>query len=143
MKYEEKMAKVTVACAGIVVPCTSEEVYPLFQEIAETITGHEVDDCPFLMQKFRAGDATDNEFKACGITAYTLLGEYPCICVLLGDANGASADFPDPLTEDYGTGFPSAFCYVYNIRDPWCSEFGDVFFQKFTLGELTYYTKAR
>lgn len=141
MKYEEMKAKVTVACAGIVVPCTTEEAWPLFQAIAEEIIGHDFDGIPSLLAKFRDGEPT--EFKVTGITAYPLMIDYPAICVVLASADGASEDFPDPFTEDYGTGFPCAFCYVYNLRDSWCSEFGDVFFEKHELGELTYYTKAR
>lgn len=49
----------------------------------------------------------------------------PCITYLL--ENGE--EYPKPFEEDYGSGFPSAFCYVLNIADPECSEFGDCFFK--------------
>lgn len=38
--------------------------------------------------------------------------------------------YPAPFEEDYGSGFPSAFCYVYNVDCDWCSELGDCFFEK-------------
>lgn len=38
--------------------------------------------------------------------------------------------YPAPFVEDYGTGYPCAFCYVFNLDCDWCSEFGDVFFRK-------------
>jgi hypothetical protein len=38
--------------------------------------------------------------------------------------------YPEPFETDYGTGNPCSFCYVFNVDDDWCSEFGDVFFRK-------------
>lgn len=38
--------------------------------------------------------------------------------------------YPAPFVEDYGTGYPCAFCYVFNLDCDWCSEFGDSFFKK-------------
>lgn len=38
--------------------------------------------------------------------------------------------YPAPFEEDYGSGFPSAFCYIYNVDCDWCSELGDCFFEK-------------
>lgn len=39
-------------------------------------------------------------------------------------------DYPAPFEDDYGSGYPVAFCYVLNLDSDWCSEFGDAFFQK-------------
>ena len=56
----------------------------------------------------------------------------PCIAYLLD--SGVEKDhedyYPAPFVEDYGTGYPCAFCYVFNLESDWCSEFGDVFFEK-------------
>lgn len=56
----------------------------------------------------------------------------PCITYLLD--SGVDEDdedyYPAPFKEDYGTGCPCAFCYVFNIDVDWCSEFGDCFFKK-------------
>lgn len=52
--------------------------------------------------------------------------DMPCIvyCLEVEDA-------PKPFEEDYGTGNPAAFCYVFNLVDhDMCSEFGDCFFEK-------------
>ena len=38
--------------------------------------------------------------------------------------------YPAPFEEDYGCGYPCAFCYVFNFENDWCSEFGDCFFEK-------------
>lgn len=37
---------------------------------------------------------------------------------------------PAPLEEDYGSGYPCAFCYVLNLAEDLFSEFGDCFFEK-------------
>lgn len=50
----------------------------------------------------------------------------PCIGYVL---NGK--DIVDPFTEDYGSGYPCATCYVFNpTADDQCSEMGDCFFEK-------------
>lgn len=56
-----------------------------------------------------------------------------CITYLLDSGITDEEDeeyYPSPFEEDYGTGYPSAFCYVFNADCDWCSEFGDCFFQK-------------
>lgn len=56
----------------------------------------------------------------------------PCITYLLAPPTGSDYedDYQAPFETDYGTGYPCAFCYVFNTVDDWCSEFGDCFFQK-------------
>ncbi len=55
-----------------------------------------------------------------------------CITYLLeSEASPDSEEYyPAPFKEDYGTGHPCAFCYVFNTESDWCSEFGDCFFKK-------------
>ena len=53
--------------------------------------------------------------------------------------NTHDGDTPEPFTEDYGSGCPCAFSYVLNVDSPFCSEFGDVFFEKKSDG---YYHRA-
>lgn len=50
----------------------------------------------------------------------------PCITYCVeGD------DIIPPFTEDYGSGYPASFCYVFNLDAPdMCSEFGDCFFEE-------------
>lgn len=56
----------------------------------------------------------------------TLYGKYPCIGYVL-----KGKDIVDPFTEDYGSGYPCATCYVFNpLLDEQCSEMGDCFFEK-------------
>ena len=58
--------------------------------------------------------------------------DMPCITYLLASPEDADEEerFPAPFEEDYGTGTPCAFCYVFNTESDWCSEFGDCFFEK-------------
>lgn len=65
----------------------------------------------------------------------------PCITYLLdsGVKNDSEDYYPAPFEEDYGTGYPCAFSYVFNLESDWCSEFGDVFFEKKSDG---YYHRA-
>jgi len=56
-----------------------------------------------------------------------------CITYLMESETDDENDelfYPKPFAEDYGTGCPSAFCYVFNLDCDWCSEFGDCFFEK-------------
>ena len=56
-----------------------------------------------------------------------------CITYLLSSGISDKEDenyYPEPFKEDYGTGYPCAFSYVFNLDCDWCSEFGDVFFKK-------------
>lgn len=43
-------------------------------------------------------------------------------------------DEPKPFEEDYGSGCPCAFSYVFNVDADDCSEFGDCFFKKLSDG---------
>lgn len=43
-------------------------------------------------------------------------------------------DEPKPFEEDYGSGYPCAFSYVFNVDADDCSEFGDCFFKKYADG---------
>ena len=54
-----------------------------------------------------------------------------CITYLLEcGSDDPEEQYPAPFEEDYGSGYPSAFCYVFNTEIDWCSEFGDCFFEK-------------
>lgn len=52
----------------------------------------------------------------------------PCIVYCIDCQDGET---PKPFEEDYGSGFPASFCYVFNMdAHDMCSEFGDCFFEK-------------
>ena len=52
-----------------------------------------------------------------------------CITFLLSN-DDPEQGIPYPFEEDYGSGYPSAFCYVFNTDFTDFSEFGDCFFEK-------------
>lgn len=52
----------------------------------------------------------------------------PCIVYCIDTQDG---EIPKPFEEDYGSGYPCSFCYVFNLdAHDMCSEFGDCFFEK-------------
>ena len=52
----------------------------------------------------------------------------PCIVYCIDPQDGET---PKPFEEDYGSGYPCSFTYVFNTTDhEMCSEFGDAFFEK-------------
>lgn len=53
-----------------------------------------------------------------------------CITFLLENAEVEGDEYPKPFEEDFGSGYPCAFCYVLNLDVPDFSEFGDCFFEK-------------
>lgn len=65
------------------------------------------------------------------ITTCTLWGMPVIVFILKSTAEDPDERYPDPFTEDYGSGCPAAFTYCMNMDDDqMCSEFGDAFFEK-------------
>lgn len=54
-----------------------------------------------------------------------LYGEFKCITYCLD-----YPETPKPFETDYGSGYPSSFCYVFNTNADDCSEYGDCFFEE-------------
>ena len=78
-----------------------------------------------------------NEVKY--LVCNTVMG-MKCITYLLASTSDDEEEkYPAPFEEDYGSGYPCAFCYVFNTESDWCSEFGDCFFEKRADG---YYHRA-
>ena len=70
-----------------------------------------------------------NEVKY--LVCNTILGHMKCITYLLAStSDDEEENYPAPFEEDYGTGAPCSFCYVFNTDADDCSEFGDCFFRK-------------
>lgn len=65
--------------------------------------------------------------KVTNIGTCRVLG-MPCIVYCIDPQDGET---PKPFEEDYGSGYPCSFTYVFNTTDhEMCSEFGDAFFEK-------------
>ena len=129
-KTNEMATRCELAMMGCVMPVTdNSEVQEMTQYIVKAIKGEEyasklVDILDNAINRYQ-----ENEVKY--IVCNRLHG-MPCITYLLD--SGVDEDhedyYPAPFKEDYGSGYPCAFCYVFNLDSDWCSEFGDCFFEK-------------
>ena len=126
----EMMTRCELALMGKVVPINNnDEVQVMTEYIVGAIKNVEEVRGLVDIVKESINRYQENEVKY--LVTNQVMG-MPCITYLLD--SGVSEDhedyYPAPFVEDYGTGYPCAFCYVFNLESDWCSEFGDVFFEK-------------
>lgn len=126
-KIKSEMAtRCELALMGKVVPVNSnDEVQAMTEYIVRAVKG-EVNLVEIIKEINRY---QENTVKY--LVTNTVMG-MPCITYLL-DSGVSEEDenyYPAPFVEDYGTGTPCAFSYVFNLESDWCSEFGDCFFKK-------------
>lgn len=129
MKIKNEMAtRCELALMGMVVPCQTHEVQEMTKYIFSAM-GKDPDSLNenFVEESIQKYSKT-NEVKY--IVCNTVM-DMKCITYLLESTSEDEEErFPAPFEEDYGSGYPSAFCYVFNTDCDWCSEFGDSFFEK-------------
>lgn len=138
-KIKSEMAsRCELALMGKVVPVNNnDEVQAMTEYIVKVIKGTDEVNLVNIV-----GESINkyHENKVKYLVTNRIMG-MPCITYLLD--SGVDKDredyYPAPFKEDYGTGLPCAFCYVFNLESDWCSEFGDCFFQKKADG---YYHRA-
>ena len=127
----EQSARCELAMMGKVVPINSnDEVQVMTEYIVKVLKGEEhanklVDILENAINRYQ-----ENKVKY--IVCNTVM-DMPCITYLLDSGIEDEEDedyYPAPFVEDYGSGYPCAFCYVFNLDSDWCSEFGDSFFEK-------------
>lgn len=111
---EEMMARAGIAMMGFVTPCHTEEVNDMVSYIATVLDKEDTEVGVRIPDGLEVTHMVVNRIHGMNTIALLLDG----------------VDVPEPFTEDYGTGFPSAFCYVLNLDEPHFSEFGDCFFTK-------------
>ena len=133
----EMRARCELAMMGKVVPVNdNSEVQAMTEYIISVIQGNG-EDCVDILEN-AINHYQENKVKY--IVCNTIM-DMPCITYLL--ESGVDKDhedyYPAPFEEDYGSGYPCAFCYVFNLASDWCSEFGDCFFEKRSDG---YYHRA-
>ena len=130
-KIKNEMAtRCELAMMGKVVPINSNnEVQAMTEYIVRAIKGDDVADNLVDILENAINRYQNNEVKY--IVTNTVMG-MPCISYLLDSGVDEEDEnyYPAPFVEDYGTGYPCAFCYVFNLDSDWCSEFGDSFFEK-------------
>lgn len=118
----EMAARCELALMGKVVPCSNNEVQAMTEYIYSAM-GFDPDRLVNILEN--AIQKYDKSTQVKYIVTNTLRGQFRCITYLL-----EAEDTPKPFEEDYGSGYPCSFCYVFNTTDDWLSEFGDCFFEK-------------
>lgn len=128
-KIKSEMAtRCELAMMGLVIPVNdNSEVQAMTEYIMTVVKG----DASNLVDILENAICKYNDNKVKYLVVNRLHG-MPCITYLLD--SGVDKDhedyYPAPFEEDYGSGYPASFCYVFNLESDWCSEFGDCFFQK-------------
>lgn len=112
-----------LAMMGKVVSCTNEEV----QEMTKYIYSALGNDPNNLVDILNVTIRRYNKKNEVTHLVCNRIMSMPCITYLI-DTNEKGD--PKPFEEDYGTGCPASFCFVFNTESDWLSEFGDCFFEK-------------
>lgn len=130
----EVATRCELALMGKVVPCTTDEVQVMTEYILSAM-GRENLEVDIVGERIQS--YSKNEVKY--IVTNRVMG-MNTICYLLENGeDDEEYDYPKPFEEDYGSGYPCAFCYVLNVDYIDFSEFGDCFFEKKADG---YYHRA-
>ena len=119
----EMATRCELAMMGKVVTCSNEEVQ-LMTEYIYKVMGKDPTKLVNILEDTIRKYSKDNNVKY--IVVNRLYG-MPTITYLLQSDEDR---YPAPFKEDYGTFYPCAFCFAFNLDSDWCSEFGDCFFEK-------------
>lgn len=134
----EMETRCELAMMGKVIPVNdNSEVQAMTEYILTVING----DASNLVDILENAICRYQDNKVKYLVVNTVM-DMPCITYLLDSGVEDPEDenwYPAPFEEDYGSGYPCAFCYVFNLASDWCSEFGDCFFEKRADG---YYHRA-
>ena len=126
-KVKSEMAtRCELALMGKVVEINSNDEVQAMTEYILSALGHENDyeDLDIIADRIcRYSENNEVKYMVCN----TIMGSMKCITYLIDTHEEGE---PAPFEEDYGTGSPCSFCYVFNTDADDCSEFGDCFFQK-------------
>ena len=124
---QEAETRCELALMGKVVPVNSNDEVQFMTEYILSAMGH---DEP-LIEDFVSKTINHYGLNYVKYLVCTTVEDMKCITYLLESASDDDGEqYPAPVEEDYGTGYPCAFCYVFNTDVDWCSEFGDCFFEK-------------
>ena len=124
---QEAETRCELALMGKVVPVNSNDEVQFMTEYILSAMGHDeslIED--FVERTINHYGQNNVKYLVCNTVM-----DMKCITYLLECASDDEEEqYPAPFEEDYGTGYPCAFCYVFNAESDWCSEFGDCFFEK-------------
>ena len=128
-KVKSEMAtRCELALMGKVVPVNSNDEVQMMTEYIFSAMGKDPSKLVNIVENAIQHYTKTNEVKY--LVCNTVHG-MKCITYLLASTSDDEEEkFPAPFEEDYGSGYPCAFCYVFNTESDWCSEFGDCFFEK-------------
>lgn len=118
----EAMGRAEMMLMGMCIPTNNDEVQFMTDYILTVLGVKE------QYEELNVLKDCINQFHENKVTYMTTcrVMDMPCIVYCL-----ETEDAPPPFEEDYGSGYPAAFCYVFNTVDhEMCSEFGDCFFEK-------------
>lgn len=124
---KEQATRCELAMMGKVVTCTNEEVQTMTSYIYEAMGNDSSKLVDILENAIQRYCKNEVKYLVCN-----KVHGMKCITYLLASPEDADEEdkYPAPFEEDYGSGYPCAFCYVFNTESDWCSEFGDCFFEK-------------
>ena len=119
-------ARCELAMMGKVVKCTNSEVLDCIKYIGKATEtwGDAV--------KEKAETFVENLSKykhRVKMMVCNMVYDDKCLTFLL-----ETDDLPKPFETDYGSGYPCSYGYALNLSAPWCSEYGDSFYEKRTDG---------
>ena len=124
---QEMETRCELALMGKVVPVNNNDEVQAMTEYILSAMGHEeplIED--FVKTTINHYGQNNVKYLVCNTVE-----DMKCITYLLKCASDDKEEmYPAPFEEDYGSGHPCAFCYVFNTDVNWCSEFGDCFFEK-------------
>lgn len=124
----EMIARCELALMGKVVKVADHEVNEMTTYLLKVLNipeSSELWEIDFLAERIQRYCKNHVEYMV-----VNTIEDMACISYLL-KADEDDESYPAPFEEDYGSGYPCAFCYVLNTQaDELCSEFGDCFFEK-------------
>ena len=124
---KEMATRCELALMGKVVPVNSNDEVQGMTEYILSAMGREeplIED--FVTKSINHYGQNNVKYLVCNTVM-----DMKCITYLLESGSDDPEEmYPAPFEEDYGTGTPCSFCYVFNTDVDWCSEFGDCFFEK-------------
>ena len=124
---QEMETRCELALMGKVVPVNNNDEVQAMTEYIYSAMGYDPDKLVNILENAINRYQT-NEVKY--LVCNTVM-DMKCITYLLASTSDDEEEsYPAPFETDYGTGYPCAFCYVFNTESDWCSEFGDCFFEK-------------
>ena len=123
----EMATRCELAMMGKVMECNTDEVPAMTAYILGAMGREDIETDNFIEEHIhKYGDTNAVKYIVCN----TVEGMKQITYLLESTSDDEEESYPAPFAEDYGSGYPCAFCYVFNVDVEDFSEFGDCFFKK-------------